>query len=471
MARYLPSLLAFTWAICASVLGAANDGALVQTGPLRNKVCGHCHKLCPISCFVGTCSLHMGFTTRKYETSNMCYSCDPAVSVGINKDGDYMRCEAEESGVSPSGSSPFSQQQGVQQGPQGPAVPGNAGVAALKAQKEAQAAVIAATKASIWADKAAKAATAKYREATAGGDGAGGQAFSSEAQAENHEKAAQIRAEEALRVAEAAHTAWKAAMGQYNANIAKLRRQQLLTDQAEKTLEAAEKASEKARGEYAAMQAEATHAMEQAMLAGGSAAGKITSQAASEELAGAAMAAHRRLVNAAKEAKDASEKIAMASAMAPCTGMFLQTDRAHGAPPVIGCMSIAEKDQQDQAAAPKEIHFMPPTLPAAQPPAGMDTEEHVDGLGDLDNEPAVPSEGQLELPSHEQQMIQSLAEKLENNPAAVQDPSLFSVPAVPFSDQQVPQDGTEQVQNFDLSTISTLQTRQRGMLRKGTLQL
>merc|ERR1740130_760064 len=124
-------------------------------------------------------------------------------------------------------------------------------------------------------------------------------------------------------------------MAAYNQQLAKLRTQQLKVDYSEKTLEAAEAASEKARGEYAKMQAEAQHAMEQAMLNGGSAASKITSQAAAEELAGAAMAAHRRLVIAAKEAKDASEKIAIASSMAPCVGVFMQVDRVRGAPPVI----------------------------------------------------------------------------------------------------------------------------------------
>lgn len=471
MARYLPSLFAFAWVASGSVLNATDHGASAQKG-LRTEVCRYCHKLCPISCFVGTCSLHMGYTTRKYEATNQCYSCDPAVSVGINKDGDYMRCEAGESGVSASGKSPFAQQQGRKQGPQGPAVPGNAGVAALKAQQQAQKAVGAATAAAIWADKAAKYATAKYRAATAAGGADGGaQAFSSEAQAENHQQAAAIRAEEALRVAEAAHTAWKAAMEQYNVQIGKLRTQQLFTDQSEKALEAAEAASEKARGEYASMQAEAAHAMEQVMLSGGSAASKITSQAASEELAGAAMAAHRRLVTAAKEAKDASEKIAIASSMAPCATLLLQTDRVRGSPPIIGCISIAEKNEQDKKlATPRVLRFGQPTLPAAAPPAGLNTEEQVDGLGDLDNEPAVPAEGQLEMPSIAQQLSQSLAEKLEANPAAVEDASLFSVPQVPFSANQVPVDGNEQVASFDLSTISTLQTRQRGMLRKGTLQ-
>lgn len=476
MAWNLQALLVFTWASCPSLSGAAvqnSSVALLQRGPteVRNEVCRYCHKLCPISCFVGTCDLHSGFTTRKYESTNQCYSCDPAVSVGVNKDGDFQRCEADESGASASGASPFSQQQSVQQGPQGPAVPGNAGLAALKASHQAQKAVIAATKASIWADKAAKAATAQYREATgSGANAAVAQAFSSEAQAENHERAAQIRAEEALRVAEAAHTAWKAAMEQYNRQIAKLRAQEIVTNQAEKALEAAEKASEKARSEYAAMQGEAQHAMQMAMQLGGSAASKITSQAAAEELAGAAMAAHRRLINAAKEAKDASEKISMASAMTPCVATLLQTDRAPGAPPAVGCMSLKDQEAQERAFdAANHPVFQRPRLPAAPPPPAS-TEEPIEGLGDIDPEPAVPAEGQLEVPSIEQQLQTQLAEKIETNPAAVNDAAIFSVPQVPFSAQQTPVDGTEQVAPFDLSTISTLQVKQRKMLRQNALK-
>lgn len=429
---------------------------------LRKQVCQYCHKLCPISCFVGTCSLQMGFTTRKFETTNQCYSCDPAVSVGINKDGDYMRCDADESGVSSSGASPFSQQQSIAQGPQGPAVPGNAGVAALKAQIQAQAAVRAATKASIWADKAAQAATAEYRKVTGTGDDAA-QAFSSEAQAENHAQAAAIRSAEALRVAEAAHTAWKAAMDAYNVQVAKLRRQQLMTDQAEKALEAAEMASEKARGAYANMQAESSAAMQAVMASGGSAASKITSQAAAEELAGAAMAAHRRLVTAAKEAKDATDKIAIASSLAPCA----QTQGADPSGGVTGCVSVMQQHQEDQKiAASRVVRYVQPTLPAPPPPVAFSAEEHVEGLGNIDDEPAVPLEGQLEIPSIAQQMSQSLAEKLDRNPAAVEDPSLFSVPQVPFSSEQRPVDGNEQVPAFDLASISTLQTQQQNLQKQ-----
>jgi len=456
--------------VASFALAFAASAAVVQTrsaaGP-RNEVCQYCHKLCPISCFVGTCGLHTSYSVRKYEATNQCYSCDPAVSVGISKDGDMLRCQAAESGVSKK-SSPFAPQQGAAQGPQGPSVPGNAGLAALKASKQAQLAVQAATRASIWADKAAKAATAKYREITGEGSAGSNSAFSSEQAMENHQQATQIRAEEALRVTEATHTAWKAAMGKYNDQLALLRRQQIVTDQAEKTLENAEMSSEKARGDYAVMQSEAARAIAAAMASGGSAASKITSQAAAEELAGAAMAAHRRLVIAAKEAKEASEKIAIATSMAPCLGVFMQMQGA-GAPPIVGCKSIAQQAKQDQQRAAPQITYVQPTLPQAPPPPSA-VHETVEDLGFEADEPVNLSEGQLEVPSLEQNMMASLAEKLENNPGAVSDASLFSVPQVPFSANGVPVDGTEQVPNFDLSTISTLQTGKHANLRQGNMQ-
>lgn len=377
-----------------------------------------------------------------------------------------MRCEASESGVSDGGTSPFSQQQGVAQGPQGPAVPGNAGLNALKASQQAQIAVAAATRASIFADKAAKAATAKYREIAGVGGGAdGGQVFNVEKQAESHQQATQIRAEEALRVAEAAHVAWQAAMAKYNEQLGRLRKQQLLTDQSEKTLEAAEQASEQARGLYASMQAEATAAAQAAMLSGGSAAGKITSQAAAEELAGAAMAAHRRLVIAAKEAKDASEKIGIASAMAPCMDQAAKAGKTG----VVGCMSISQKEAQDTklAAGSMQMRAVQPALPAPPAPVSFGLlnqglqRSQIAGLEEEPEEPAVPAEGQLEIPSLEQQMTANLAEKLASNPGAVEDPSLFAAPAVPFGANNKPVDGTEVMPTFDLSTVAFLQKSQK----------
>jgi hypothetical protein len=345
-------------------------------------------------------------------------------------------------------------------------------------------AVYAATAASIQADKAAKAATAQYRAVTGQTtQEEGGQYFFSEQQqAVYHEQATRVRAEESLRLSEAAHLAWKVARDEYNRQIELLRRQQILTDQAEKTLEQAESRSEQARGSYASMQAELQRAQEASMTIGGSAANKITSQAAAEELAGAAQAAHRRLVIAAKEAKEASKKIDIAASMAPCTGgtvptagAFLQGDSNPSG--VIGCMSIKELDEQERkselaaeaaAAAKAKVHQKAPPPREPQPHNPMDDLPPPDiaGIGDTADEPAAPTQGTLEVPSVEQQMTANLAEQIERNPAAVQDASMFAVPAVPFTADQVPMDGTQQPQSIDLGSISALQKgSQRRSLR------
>lgn len=460
MARNL-ALFAFAWAAKASVLNSSHQGAVSLRGgddgdkTVRQQACQFCHRLCPISCFVGTCGMDYGFTVRKFEATNKCYSCDPATSVGVSRDGDFLRCESAESGASSPGKSPFDQQQSIADGPKGPAVPGEAGLHALKASQQAQIAVKAATRAAILADKAAAAATAKYRDATRSKAGGNGADFASADEAANHQMAAQIRAEESLRVAETSHLSWKAAMAKYNHELEKLRRQQIVTDQSEKVLEAAERSSEKARGQYAQMQASAQAAMQAAMMSGSGAAGKITAQAAAEELAGAAKAAHRRLVIAAKEAKDASEKIAIASSMAPCAPVLLQAARAPGAPAVIGCSSIAEQKAQSPAT-PRNTPLVMPTLPEGPPPPPsiqQVIQQKVDAEMEAGQEPPMAMEGELEVPNIEQQMTANLAEKLADNPGAVTDASLFSAPAVPFSSEQTPVDGTEQVPNFDLSTL------------------
>lgn len=462
----LRSLVAFVlaWTVRSAVLNSTSQGAVTLRGAgekgLRKEVCQFCHKLCPISCFVGTCGLEYGFTVRKFQATNKCFSCDPATSVGVSRNGDFLRCEGDESGSH--GKSPFAQQESAADGPKGPAVPGDAGLHASTAAEQAAIAVQAATKAAIMANKAAAAATAKYRQASGGPANdalaVGAAAYTASDEAADHSMAAQIRAEESLRVAETAHIAWKAAMDKYNMEVAKLRRQQIVTDQAEKVLEAAEASSEKARSQYAKMQATATAAMEMAMSTGSSAASKITAQAAAEELAGAAQAAHRRLVIAAKEAKDAGDKISIAASLAPCMPVLLQEARAPGAPVVIGCTSVGQ--QAKNIARSKGRSVVRPHLPEAPPPPSAATssiqeriQKKVDEEMNEGPEEPVAQEGQLEVPSVEEQMTANLAEKLESNPAAVQDASIFSAPAVPFSADQTPVDGTEHVPNFDLGTL------------------
>jgi hypothetical protein len=324
----------FIWAI---------HGAVLHDGPSpRQDACRFCTKLCPISCFVGTCGFDFGFTVRKFQATNQCYSCDPSTSVGVSRDGDFLRCTAAESGGKGNpagGDSVFTVNPNVHAiDVQGPAIAGNAGLNAVKAGEQAKIATAAATNAAIYADKAADAAVAKYREVTSGGSKKGGYSDLSETEiAEQHQMATQIRAEEALRVSETAHVAWKAALGRYNGELEKLRYQQIITEKAEKDLEAAEMTSEKARSAYASSQAEATKAAQSLLAAGGSAANEITAQAAAEELAGAARAAQRRLVIAAKEAKVASDKIAIAAAMEPCVHNAGQAAAMAGAGANVPC--------------------------------------------------------------------------------------------------------------------------------------
>lgn len=472
----------FAWTAHAAVLNSTRQGAVTLRGAddkvQRKEVCQFCQKLCPIACFVGTCGLEYGFTVRKFEATNKCFSCDPATSVGVSRHGDFFRCESDEGGGSHA-TSPFSQQQGIADGPQGPAVSGDAGHHAMEASQQAQIAVQAASKAAIMADKAAAAATAKYRASTGGSSSddasVSSSTYTAADDAADHSMAAQIRAEESLRFAETAHIQWKAAMGKYNMEVAKLRKQQIIADQAEKVLEAAEASSEKARSQYAKLQATAMQAMENAMNKGSSAASKITAQAAAEELAGAAQAAHRRLVMAAKEAKEAGDKISIAASLAPCAPVLLQEARVPGAPAVIGCTSVGQ--QRKSVAPPKVTPVVLPKVPEASQLPSVATssiqqriQQKVDAEMDEGPEEPVDQEGQLEIPNVEEQLTANLAEKLESNPAAVQDASIFSAPAVPFSADQMPVDGTEHVPNFDMSTLdasgpgfSALQQGQRRM--------
>lgn len=460
MAQNLASLLV-TVVLTARTSGLAtsNHGAVAAAleGPdPHTRSCQMCQKACPINCFVGHCDYDSNWahSVRRIEETNRCYSCDPAVSVGINSERDFMKCETDDHSAY--------LVQGFKDGPQGPAEKGDAGLAAQRASKQAEIAFTSATRASDLADKA-------YRELTSDGD----KAFGEEEEEMNRQAATQTRAEEALRKAEGAHLVWKTATVKYNSELLKLRRQQIVTDLTAKRLEAAEMISENARHMYLKEKAEAQHAYEADMLNGGNAANKITAQAAAEELAAAATSAHRRLLIAAKEAKDATQKIRIAARMTPCQKVFLQVAQTPGAPPLVGCASLEEKQGEDTNLADgKVVPLTPPQLPQASAPPSAMTPANADGIDDVDDDEAgVQADGQLKVPSLEQQMTASLAEKLESNPAAVEDPSLFAVPNVPFQAEAVPVDGMEQPTNFDMSTISALQTgHHRSNLRQGNSQ-
>jgi len=425
-----------------------------QPDESRIKTCQYCYRLCPISCFVGTCG-NYAFSVRRYETTNQCYSCNPEVSVGINQDGDFLRCSPAESGAS-SGNL-----QSRDSGPSGPAVPGDAAAAAAEASESSEAATYFAENAAQASQKAAAAATARYR------DMVDSDQAMEQAQAQAHQMATQIQAEEALRVAEATHIAWKAAMAKYNHEMMLLRKQQIVTEEAEKQLEAAEQASEAARKKYANMQAVASHAMEQAMASGDSVASKITSQAAAEELAGAAQAAQRRLVMAAKEAKEAAGKIGIAANMAPCLPVLLQGPAGKdGKRPkgVIGCGSIKEwKEKARQHAAPKVTPLVvggqkvsTPATPVAAAVVNSHSDDDIDpddSVGDA----VMPGGGALQVPTVEQQFTDNLVEKISKDPSVINDVSTFATPAVPFRADEVPTDGLTALQPaFDASGLAAL---------------
>merc|ERR1719486_1087511 len=159
-------------------------------------------------------------------------------------------------------------------------------------------------------------------------------------------------------------------------------------------------ASEKARGDYAAAQAESAKAAEAMMKMGGDAAGKITAQAAAEELAGAARAAHRRLVIAAKEAKDASDKISIATDMKPCKPSLIQVE---GMPVAVGCQPIKNGQEQDTSLSTPKVHPLVVARPMqyGDVPQVAEKDDDDSDEGEEEEDP-VPTSGILEVPNVEQ---------------------------------------------------------------------
>lgn len=83
---------------------------------------------------------------------------------------------------------------------------------------------------------------------------------------------------------------------------------------------------------------------------------------------------------------------------------------------------------------------MPPVAPANFATASFAGVGGASQNTDLD-EPALTLEGQLKMPSVAQEMSTSIVNKLTDNPAAVNDASLFALPTSAFSSNQVPVDG------------------------------
>lgn len=274
---------------------------------VREETCRFCYRQCPISCFVGTCGLEYGFAVKRYKFTNQCFTCDASSSVGVNKNGDFALCTADEAAATTTYI-----KKAKDHGPIGPGLPGDARAAAQAASDAANEAMKQAQLAAQKADEAAKAAVSKYnlvnQKASKGGN--------AEELAEAHRLAEQIRAQEAAKAAEAATAARGIAEQKYNVELQKLRKQQLQTDRAEEILMRAEKAGEEARAAYTQAAARAAQAARDAAMTGAVAAGQAAEQAEADEMASAARAAQRRAIVAAKSAKDAADKANIAASIA-----------------------------------------------------------------------------------------------------------------------------------------------------------
>mmetsp|Transcript_67185 Transcript_67185/g.148873 ORF Transcript_67185/g.148873 Transcript_67185/m.148873 type:complete len:389 (+) Transcript_67185:106-1272(+) len=331
----LSSVIVLIVALAFSCVGASEE-AMLQAPAVREEVCRFCYRQCSISCFAGTCGLQYGMSVRRYQASNQCFSCDTADSADVSGLGDLRLCSASEAaavsssgaGTGPGGGTG----PGVGTGPstvapalRGPALPGDANEGVKQAAVAAGQAVQSLQAASAQAAKAAAQAVGSYQDCTPGAKEAAAAATSGELRAENmqasvkdaedmdqklqmaqaHQLAAQIRAADKLRVSQAAHAAWKAAIAKYNQELVGLRDEQLKVDAAEKIVESTEFTAAEARRAYAQSAKEASQAAKDELLGGEAVATRAETQARAEEVASTARAAQRRLIIATGEAKSA----------------------------------------------------------------------------------------------------------------------------------------------------------------------
>lgn len=317
--------LALVLAAVRLALGAAARQGLATTPTgaqgalsLREEVCRYCYRQCPISCFAGTCSLQYGPGVRRYQATSHCFSCDSSASVGVDLTSELKLCSAQEAAAAVEYPKAFIK---GDKNPalRGPALPGDATREAERATQMAQAAEKQLQAAAATAERAAMTAVHKYRSGGASPtDSNTSGPFAANASADRmqvlqaHQMATQIRAEQALRVSEEAHSAWKVALKAYDDELVTLRKEQLKAAQAEEVAEHNRLLAVQARKDYAAAAAEAAQAAREELLTGESYANKIVQQANAEELASNARAAQRRLAIAAAEAKTASALTARA---------------------------------------------------------------------------------------------------------------------------------------------------------------
>lgn len=416
-----------------------------------------CYRQCAIACFVGTCGMEYGYTVNRYKFTKACWTCDASSSVGINKMGDFSVCSADEAAASQT--YPKAEETGP---PQGPGIPGDAKAEANAANQMAHMAAKNALAASTHADKAAMAALAKVNTVHAQTAGAG------EAMelAEAHRLALQIRANEALKTSQAAEMAHDLAAQRFNAELAKLKRQQLATDGAEAVLNGAEKYAENMQNAYTVAAAAAAKAALDASMLAGTSAGASAQLAAAKEMLAAARAAQRRAMDASKSAESAAEKASIAASIGnipsmpdptvpPCAPSLLQGGGADGAgkncaPPAGGlkvsqtganlppAASSPEQEalssaQQALKAADAAPLSAPPGTQAAPGSALSSAQQALKATNEYEEKEDVTAEPAVLLkpPDLAETMVTKLASKLESDPEAAGDPQNFDIAQMP----------------------------------------
>jgi len=291
-----------------------------EQGPtgLRETVCGVCYRLCPISCFAGTCGLQYGGTIKRFQATGQCYSCDAHDSAGHAPGSELKLCSALEAKATVSyvRKKPEKKKDKPKPVAGKPPIEGDPEAEVARAATMAAAAVQQLQAAAAIAARASQMKPRKHpppvvpMSAPIGGKGGvtpGGPAddLSPEDKmqaVQAHQMATQIRATDALKVSEEAHKAWQLARNAYDQELPAFRKEELKIQVLEDSATRAEQFAKQSRKDYALAAAEAEEATRQKMSSGGSAAESQVEEAEAEELQSDAQDTQRRLMVAASAA-------------------------------------------------------------------------------------------------------------------------------------------------------------------------
>jgi len=425
-----------------SSVNASADSSAAASAPIRIEICRFCYRRCSVSCSVGTCGLQYGFSVQRYKASSQCYSCDAVSSVGTAVSGDFALCSADDAGAT-------NTYLNMAEPPVGSAAKGPAAQTAGEAAVSAHQTVVTAEDASSKAARAAREALGHYNAISGHLAGAADAAQAAQA----HQLATQIRANEALRVAQAAHVEWEDALKAYNIEVDKLRAQQLRTDQYEEALARAEQASERARAEYVRLAGLSAQAAKDAAMTGDDTSAAMAAQAQAMELAASARAAQRRLTVAAKAAHDAGLKLGIAAGinlpdslepqptLPPCV-TFLQgaADGSKNCAPPSGAAMPSAQAPANVAPNPVAADAVPP-FPAIPQQGPLMTPEQYAAISGDPNLNGIMKLGVNGMPDEKflsNEMTQQLASRIAENPNAAADPTLYGIPGAAQSGPSMP---------------------------------